>query len=80
MNKPKTYWEIMLELWERKPWISNEDFRKATHGSPKFTSRISDMRKRGVEIISARRGKYFVYALMTPTEEVAKLMSRRRAA
>ena len=42
MNKPKTYWEIMLE--------------------------------------SARRGKYFVYALMTPPEEVARLMSRRRAA
>lgn len=75
----KTYWEILLDLWEEKDWISNEDFRRATHGSPKLTSRISDMRKKGVEIISARRGKYYVYALLTDPEDVREIMTRRSA-
>lgn len=76
MKKP--YWKILLELWETRTWISNEDFRRATHGSPKLTSRISDMRAKGVEIVSARRGNYFVYALLTPPEEVEKIMRGRR--
>lgn len=43
-------YETIMKLWQRKKWISNEDFYKETH-SPKFTSRISDMRRRGVPII-----------------------------
>lgn len=75
----KTYWEIMLDLWKDKQWIENEDFRKKTHGSPKFTSRISDMRKKGIEIVSAKRGKYNVYALLTDPEDVREIMKRRSA-
>ncbi len=44
------YEKTMLKLWVDKKWISNIDFAIATHGSPKFTSRISDMRKKGYEI------------------------------
>jgi hypothetical protein len=73
----KTYWEILLDLWSQKDWIDNEDFRKATHGSPKLTSRISDMRRKGVEIISARRGTHFVYALMTDADDARAIMKRR---
>lgn len=77
-----SYWRIMLKLWEKKEWIENEDYRLFTHGSPKFTSRISDMRKRGVEIISRRSAfsNNFEYKLITPPEEVVKLMSRKKAA
>lgn len=80
MRESKTYWEHLLELWEAKPWISNEDFRKKTGGSPKLTSRISDMRKKGVTIASARRGKYFVYALLTAPEDVRMIMAGRKTA
>lgn len=80
MRENKTYWEHLLELWEIKPWISNEDFRKKTHGSPKLTSRISDMRKKGVTIVSARRGRCYVYALLTDPEDVRRIMTRRSAA
>ena len=75
----KLYWETLLDLWAKKTWLENEDFRKATHGSPKFTSRISDMRKKGVDIISAKRGKYNVYALVTPAEDVVEIMRRKKA-
>ena len=77
-NKP--HWQILLELWDKKTWIENEDFRKATHGSPKLTSRISDMRKKGVEIISAKRGSYNVYALGMDREDVVKIMKKRKTA
>ena len=76
----RTYWQILLDLWKKKQWISNEDFRAATKGSPKLTSRISDMRKRGVEIVGVKSGSHNVYALITPPEEVEKLMKRRKAA
>ena len=75
----KRYWEILLDLWSKKTWIENEDYRRATKGSPKFTSRISDMRKKGVEIVSAKRGKYNVYALLTDPDDVRTLMTRRSA-
>lgn len=78
--RKKTYWEILLDLWEDKDWIGNEDFRRATKGSPKLTSRISDMRKKGIEIAGVRRGTHKVYALLTDPEEVRRIMTRRRAA
>lgn len=43
--------QIIFKLWKTKKWISNADFAKATDGSPKFTSRISDLRRKGVPII-----------------------------
>ena len=69
MTNGKDYKQIILELWEKKKWISNADFAAATHGSPKFTSRISDMRrKHGYNIIdqwvdNAGEGKHKEYAL-----------------
>lgn len=45
------YEKTMLKLWAKKEWISNTDFAVATGGSPKFTSRISDMRKKGYVIL-----------------------------
>lgn len=42
--------EIIFDLWKEKKWISNDDFYNRTH-SPKFTSRISDLRNKGVPII-----------------------------
>lgn len=50
-RKKDDYEKIMLKLWAKKKWISNIDFALATNGSPKFTSRISDMRKKGYVII-----------------------------
>ena len=44
-------YEIIRKLWKRKKWISNKDFMEATDGSPKFTTRISELRKAGVPII-----------------------------
>ena len=44
------YRDTIFALWKTKKWISNEDFYNATH-SPKFTSRISDLRRAGVPII-----------------------------
>lgn len=79
MKKKKTYWEICLDLWDVKTWISNEDYYGKTH-SPKFTSRISDMRKKGVEIIGVRSGSHFVYALITPKEDVIEIMTGKKAA
>lgn len=61
--------EIIFGLWKRKTWINNMDFAVATGGSPKFTSRISDLRKKGVPIIKQMvrnevTGKYHAeYAL-----------------
>lgn len=43
--------QIIFSLWKKKKWISNADFAEATDGSPKFTSRISDLRRKGVPII-----------------------------
>ena len=43
--------EIIFDLWKRKKWISNADFAAATHGSPKFTTRISEIRRSGVPIM-----------------------------
>lgn len=43
--------QIIFSLWRKKKWISNADFAEATDGSPKFTSRISDLRRKGVPII-----------------------------
>lgn len=78
MNKP--YWKIMLDLWKDKLWIDGVDYFRATHGSQKFTSRISDMRKKGIEITSRKvNGKdenqpHNVYALVTDREEAKKIM------
>ncbi len=65
----KSYKKTMLDLWETKTWISNIDFQRATHGSPKFTSRISDMRKQGYNIIdrwvdNKEEGRHKEYALV----------------
>ena len=78
--RKETYWETMLRLWIHREWISGKDYFYATDGSQKFTSRISDMRAKGVEIVSEKRGKYNVYALITPPDEVRRLMSGKRAA
>ena len=51
MKNKKSYEQIINELFDKKTWISNADFAAATGGSPKFTSRISDMRRKGVEIV-----------------------------
>lgn len=51
MKNNKNYKEIMFDLWKEKKWISNADFAAKTGGSPKFTSRISDMRRQGYNII-----------------------------
>ena len=78
----KTYWQNALELWKEKEWISNEDFRKKTHGSPKWTSRVSDMRNKGVKIIdryvyTITEGRHKEYKLATPPEEVKRIMSKK---
>lgn len=49
MSKDNSY-DIIRKLWKRKTWISNMDFMIATDGSPKFTTRISELRKRGIPI------------------------------
>lgn len=43
--------ETIMNLWKHKKWISNADFAAATGGSPKFTTRVSEMRRRGVPIM-----------------------------
>lgn len=43
------YRDVIFQLWGKKKWISNEDFYRKTR-SPKFTSRISDLRRKGVPI------------------------------
>lgn len=78
--KKEKYWETMLRLWSHHEWISGKDYFYATNGSQKFTSRVSDMRAKGVEIVSAKRGRYFVYALITPRADVVKIMTERGAA
>lgn len=82
MKNNRPYWKIMLMLWETHEWIENEDFRLFTHGSPKFTSRISDMRKKGIEIVSRKSSSSnnFEYKLITPRSEVIRIMSARKAA
>ena len=67
--KRRDYKDIMLDLWKEKEWISNADYAAATGGSPKFTSRISDMRRRGYKIIdkwvdNKGTGRHKVYALI----------------
>lgn len=44
-------YDIIRKLWRRKKWIDNMDFIQATGGSPKFTTRISELRRDGVPII-----------------------------
>ena len=78
MRKP--YWAILLDLWENKTWIDGEDYWRATKGSPKLTSRISDMRKKGVDIVgrpvSGKNGNqpHNVYGLVTDLEEARRIM------
>ena len=69
MKNKKDYKQVMLELWGKKKWISNADFAAATGGSPKFTSRISDMRRRGYNIVdqwvdNKETGRHKEYALI----------------
>lgn len=69
MKHGKDYKDIMLELWHEKTWISNADFASRTGGSPKFTSRISDMRRQGYPIIdrwveNKEDGRHKEYALI----------------
>lgn len=44
-------YDIIRKLWKRKKWIDNMDFMQATGGSPKFTTRISELRRDGVPIV-----------------------------
>ena len=69
MKNGKDYKQILLELWDKKTWISNADFAAATDGSPKFTSRISDMRRLGYNIVdqwveNVNGGRHKEYALV----------------
>lgn len=70
------YEKTLLKLWLKKEWIDGTDFYQATGGSQKFTSRISDMRKKGY-IIEDRwvhnknGGKHKVYKLVKMPEEAA---------
>ena len=69
MKNEQDYKTIILNLWKIKKWISNADFAAATGGSPKFTSRISDMRKKGYKIIdqwvdNKGEGRHKEYALV----------------
>ena len=68
-KKKDDYEKTMLKLWAKKQWISNSDFATATKGSPKFTSRISDMRKKGYVIEdrwvdNKEQGRHKEYALI----------------
>lgn len=65
--KENTHEKIILTLLHNKKWISNADFAAAT-GSPKFTSRVSDLRKKGYPIIdqwveNKNQGRHKEYAL-----------------
>lgn len=69
MKNGQNYQKIILTLWTQKKWISNADFAAATGGSPKFTSRISDMRRKGFNIVdqwvdNAGEGRHKEYALI----------------
>lgn len=80
----KTYWQILIDLWADKEWVSNLDYQRATKGSPKFTSRISDMRKRGILILdrwvdNAEEGRHKEYKLATSPSLVRIRMTRRAA-
>ena len=79
MKNEKLYWEHMLDLWARKEWIDGVDFFHKTDGSQKFTSRISDMRDKGVEIVHRKQGNHNEYKLVTPREQVVKLMKTRKS-
>ena len=45
-------YEIIRKLWRRKKWIDNVDYFTATGGSPKLATRISELKKRGLPIIT----------------------------
>lgn len=75
----KVYWEIITDISKEKEWFSNWDYSIKTHGSPKFTSRVSDMKKKGVEfadrwVDNKEIGRHKEYKLLTSEEDVKKLM------
>ena len=79
------YWRTLIGLWTISEWISSDDFVRATR-SPKFTSRISDLRKKGIVIedrwvINKTTGKrHKEYKLITPMVKLIEIMNRKVAA
>ena len=84
--KKEKYWESIIVISAGDKWIDNEDFRIRTHGSPKFTSRVSDMKKKGVEfedrwVCNTEDGRpHKQYRLITEPKRVRILMTRRKTA
>ncbi len=79
------YWRTLIGLWTISEWISSDDFVRATR-SPKFTSRISDLRKKGIVIedrwvVNQTTGKrHKEYKLITPMVKLIEIMNRKVAA
>ena len=67
MKKGSSY-DIIFKLFFEHGWISNIDYFKATNGSPKLATRISEMSRDGVPIkkqmvVSETGKRHMEYAL-----------------